>query len=147
MLKQNELSVEERQGRWDLMVLEQKLNHKTMMNRLKLNEGQPEDQVDDNMEPHPLGIGYRVMSKVKPRIRATARKSVGGRMTSPVKSSPPCGVCSRTDHQSGAFPAAQPVQPYMVEYVKCYCCGGVGHVSMYCPYIAPRVGEGTSRGA
>ncbi|CAL9231958.1 unnamed protein product [Arabidopsis halleri] len=97
--------------------------------------------------PHPLGIGYGVMSKVKPRIRATARKSVGGRRTSPVKTSPPCGACSRTDHPSGMCPYAHPVQPYMVEYVKCYCCGGVGHVSMYCPYTATNVGEGSSRGA
>ncbi|KAG7552376.1 Zinc finger CCHC-type [Arabidopsis thaliana x Arabidopsis arenosa] len=176
VLKGNELSIEERQGRWDPMMLEQELNHDSLMNRLKIDEGKLKDQVADNMEvdgkskgkrvaelegeqgrikdrriivaePHPLGIGYGVMSKVKPRIRATARKSVGGRRTSLVKTSPPCGVCSRTDHHSDACPVAQPVQPYMVEYVKCYYCGGVGHVSMYCPYTASNVGEGSSRGA
>ncbi|CAL9234124.1 unnamed protein product [Arabidopsis halleri] len=47
---------------------------------------------------------------------------------------------------SGMCPYAQLVEPYMVEYGKCYCCGGVGYVSMYCPYIAPRVDKGSSRG-
>ncbi|CAL9239337.1 unnamed protein product, partial [Arabidopsis halleri] len=176
MFKGNESSIEERQDRWDPMMLEQELNHESLMKRLQLDEGKLKNQVTDNMEvdgkskgkrvaepeseqrrikdrriiaanPHPLGVGYGVMSKVKPRIRATARKSVGGRRTSPVKTSPPCGACSRTDHPSGMCPYAHPVQPYMVEYVKCYCCGGVGHVSMYCPYTATNVGEGSSRGA
>ncbi|KAG7567588.1 Ribosomal protein L4 domain superfamily [Arabidopsis thaliana x Arabidopsis arenosa] len=129
MFKGNESSLEESQDRWDPMMLEQELNHDSLMNHLKIDEGQPKDQVADNMEvdgkskgkrvaglegeqgrvkdqriiaaePHPLGIGYGVMSK-----------------------------------------------PYMVEYVKCYCCGGVGHVSMYCLYTASNVGEGSSRGA
>ncbi|KAG7552248.1 hypothetical protein ISN45_Aa06g028570 [Arabidopsis thaliana x Arabidopsis arenosa] len=113
---------------------------------LEGEQGRVKDRRIITAEPHPLGIGCGVMSKVKPRIRATARKSVGGRRTSLVKASPPCRVCSRTDHHSDACPVAQPVQPYMVEYVKCYCCGGVGHVSMYCPYTASNVGEGSSRG-
>ncbi|CAL9225020.1 unnamed protein product, partial [Arabidopsis halleri] len=147
MLKGNESSIEERQDRWDPMMLEQELNHESLMKRLQLDEGKLKNQRIIAANPHPLGIGYGVMSKVKPRIRATARKSVGGRRTSPVKTSPPCGTCSRTDHPSGMCPYAHPVQPYMVEYVKCYCCGGVGHVSMYCPYTATNVGEGSSRGA
>ncbi|KAL9830630.1 putative transcription factor interactor and regulator CCHC(Zn) family [Arabidopsis thaliana] len=36
--------------------------------------------------------------------------------------------------------------PYMDDYAKCYCCEGMGHVSMYCPHVLPNADEGSSIG-
>ncbi|OAO95947.1 unnamed protein product [Arabidopsis thaliana] len=172
MFKGDEPSEEEGRGRWDPMLLEQELNHEYLMNHLKLDEERSKEKMVDKegederrkgkrttevgiesekskaqrivgVNLHPLRIGYGINSKVKPRIRATARKSVRRKLPTPAKR--PWEICGYTDHSTEQCLHPPQAMPYMVDCAKCYSCGGVGHVSMYCPYLAPNAGEGSSR--
>ncbi|KAL9299163.1 putative transcription factor interactor and regulator CCHC(Zn) family [Arabidopsis thaliana] len=173
MFKGNEPSDDEGYGRWDPMLLEQELNHESLMNRLRLDKerskgkmvykvGEDErqkgkrakelemgsekakDQRIVGVNPHPLGIRYEINSKVKPRIWATARKSVGKTLATPAKRT--CEICGHTDHSAEECLYPLSTMSSMDDYTNCYCCGGLGHVSMYCPYVVPYAGEGSSRG-
>ncbi|KAG7610782.1 Zinc finger CCHC-type [Arabidopsis suecica] len=148
MFKGDEPSEEEGRGRWDPMLLEQELNHEYLMNRLKLDEERSKEKMAQRIvgvNLHPLRIGYGINSKVKPRIRATARKSVRRKLPTPAKR--PWEICGYIDHPTEQCLHPPQAMPYMVDCAKCYSCGGVGHVSMYCPYLAPNAGEGSSRDA
>ncbi|AEE77678.1 nucleic acid-binding/zinc ion-binding protein [Arabidopsis thaliana] len=111
---------------------------------LEMELEKAKDQRIIGVNPHSLGIGYGINSKVKPRIRATARKSVGRKLATPAKR--PCDICGHTDHLTEDCLYSSPTMPYMDNYTKCYCCRGLGHVSMYCPYVAPNAGERSLRG-
>jgi len=173
MFKGDEPSEDEENGRWDKMLLEQELNHESLMNHLRLDEERSKGKLVDkagenekwkgkravemNMESekakdqrivgvnlHPVGIGYGINSKVKPGIQATARKSVGKKLATPAKR--PCEICSHTDHPTEECLYPPQTIPYTDDYAKCYYCEGMGHMSMYCLYIAPNAGEGSLRG-
>ncbi|KAG7636056.1 Zinc finger CCHC-type [Arabidopsis thaliana x Arabidopsis arenosa] len=173
MFKGNEPSDDEGYGRWDPMLLEQELNHESLMNRLRLDKerskGKMVDKVGEDerqkgkrakelemgsekakdqrivgVNPHPLGIKYGINSKVKPRIWATARKSVGKTLATPAKRT--CEICGHTDHSAEECLYPPSTMSSMDDNTNCYCCGGLGHVSMYCPYVVPYAGEGSSRG-
>jgi len=159
MFKGNEPSDDEGNGRWDPMLLEKELNQKSLMNRLRLDEerskGKMVDKEGENerqkgkratelemgskkakdqrivqINLHPLGIVYGINSKVKHIIRAAARKSIGEKLATPAKR--PCKICGHTDHLTEECLYPPPTMSYMDNYSKCYCCGGLGHVSMYC---------------
>ncbi|CAA0405435.1 unnamed protein product [Arabidopsis thaliana] len=159
MFKGNEPSDDEGNGRWDPMLLEKELNQKSLMNRLRLDEERSKGKMVDKegederqkgkraaelemgsekakdqriveINLHPLGIGYGINSKVKHIIRAVARKSIGKKLATPAKR--PCKICGHTDHLTEECLYPPPTMPYMDNYTKCYCCGGLGHVSMYC---------------
>ncbi|KAG7615208.1 putative transcription factor interactor and regulator CCHC(Zn) family [Arabidopsis thaliana] len=173
MFKGNEPSDDEGNERGDPMLFEQELKHESLMNRVRLDEERSKGKMVDKegederlkgkraaelemgsekakdpriigVNPHPLGIRYGINSKVKPRIRATARKLVGRKLATPAKR--PCEICGHTDHPTEECLYPSPTMPYMNDYTKCYCCGGLGHVSMFCPYVAPNAGEGSLRG-
>jgi len=156
MFKGDEPSEEEGRGRWDPMLLEQELNHEYLLNRLKLDEERSKEKMVDKegederrkgkrttevgiesekskaqrivgVNLHPLRIGYGINSKVKRKIRATARKSVRRKLPTPAKR--PCEICGYTDHPTEQCLHPPQAMPYIVDCAKCYSCGGVGHVS------------------
>ncbi|KAL9293262.1 hypothetical protein AtEden1_Chr3g0191121 [Arabidopsis thaliana] len=125
MFKGDEPSEDEGNGRWDPMLLEQELNHESLINRLRLDEERSKGKLVDKagknerwnrkiaaemgmesekamdqrivvVNSHPLGIRYDIKSKIKPRIRATTRKSVGKKLATPAKR--PCEICGHKDH-------------------------------------------------
>ncbi|KAG7615211.1 Retrotransposon gag domain [Arabidopsis thaliana x Arabidopsis arenosa] len=153
MFKGNEPSEDEGNGRLDEEKSKGKLVDKAEENErwkgkraaeMGMESEKAKDQRIVGVNPLPLGMEYGINTKVKPRIQATARKSVGKKLATSAKR--PCEICSHTDHPTKECLYPPHTMPYMDDCAKCSCCGGVGHMSMYCPYVAPNASEGSSRG-